>query len=57
MCCGQKVHYDAMAILREQIAKSMVQRPVINQTHPETLKQRIFPKKEINKQKSVRNTK
>jgi len=52
MCCGQKVHHDAMAILREQIAKSMVQRPVIGQIQPEIMKQRALPTKEINKQLS-----
>lgn len=38
MCCGPKVHHDAMAMLKEQIAKSMVQRPGIIRIQPEILK-------------------
>jgi len=55
MCCGQKVHHDAMAILREQITKSMAQRPTIGHIQPEAMKQRVLQTKEINKQRYIVN--
>ena len=57
MCCGPKIHHNAMTILREQISKSMVRRPVVDYTQPVEMKSRVLFEKGGNKQKSITNNK
>lgn len=43
MCCGQKVHHDALDILRKQAIRNMSQRPEIVRIQQEITKTLIQP--------------